>query len=354
MTLQQPTSRPEGGLLADAPHQSDASEDPTASEVLFDAPDGEDGEAEEVELALTVAEGGERLDKWLAAQLPERSRSEVQRWIEAGRATLRGRVLKASHRVTAGETIAVIVPAPEDYTVEPEPIPLVVLYEDADLLVVDKPAGMVVHPAAGNWHGTLVNAVLYHCPDLAGVGGARRPGIVHRLDKDTSGVIVVAKNDAAHRALQAQFKARQVYKTYLALVFGLMTPAQGEINAAIGRDVRDRKRMAVVPLSQGRPAVTRYETLDVFKSSATGERLALLSCQPLTGRTHQIRVHLAHVRHPIVGDETYGGRRRAPAPCPRQFLHAHRLRFRLPATSEEVEFTAPLPPDLQSVLEHLA
>lgn len=324
-----------------------------ASEVLFDAPDGEEGEAEEIELVLTAAEGGERLDKWLAAQLPDRSRAEVQRWIDAGRATLRGRPLKASYRVAAGDAIAVSVPAPEDYAVEPEPIPLAVLYEDDDLLVVDKPAGMVVHPAAGNWHGTLVNAVLYHCPDLEGVGGARRPGIVHRLDKDTSGVILVAKNDAAHRALQAQFKARQVHKTYLALVFGQLTPAQGEINAAIGRDVRDRKRMAVVPHAQGRPAVTRYETLDIFKSPATGERLSLLSCQPLTGRTHQIRVHLAHIKHPIVGDEMYGGRRRSPVVCPRQFLHAHRLRFRLPATGEDVEFTAPLPDDLQRVLERL-
>ncbi len=351
MTLQQPTPRPESGPATSALYPSDASEDPTASEVLFD---DSDDEAEESELTLTVEAGGERLDKWLVVQLPERSRSEVQRWIEADRVTLRGQPLKASYRVAAGEVISVIVPPPEAYAVEPEPIPLAVLYEDADLLVVDKPAGMVVHPAAGNWHGTLVNAVLYHCPDLEGVGGARRPGIVHRLDKDTSGVILVAKNDNAHRALQAQFKVRQVHKTYLALVFGQMAPAQGEINAAIGRDVRDRKRMAVVPLSQGRPAVTRYETLDVLKSPATGERLSLLSCRPLTGRTHQIRVHLAHIKHPIVGDETYGGRRRPPAPCPRQFLHAHRLRFRLPATGEEVEVTAPLPADLQRVLDYLA
>jgi len=221
------------------------------------------------------------------------------------------------------------------------------------LLVVDKPAGMVVHPAAGNWHGTLVNAVLYHCPGLEGVGGARRPGIVHRLDKDTSGVIVVAKNDNAHRALQAQFKARQVHKIYLALVFGQMAPPRGEIHAAIGRDTRDRKRMAVVPTSQGRLAVTCYETLDIFKSPATGERLSLLACQPLTGRTHQIRVHLAHIKHPIVGDEVYGGRRRSPVACPRQFLHAHRLRFRLPATGAEVEFTAALPSELEAVLKVL-
>lgn len=352
MARQPQIHRSDAPASAAAAHLSAPSEDLTASEVLFDDLDNEAGEAEEVVLALTVAENGERLDKWLAAQLPERSRSEVQRWIEAGRVTLRGCSLKASYRPAAGDVISVSVPEPEDYAVEPEPIPLAVLYEDADLLVVDKPAGMVVHPAAGNWHGTLVNAVLYHCPDMAGVGGTHRPGIVHRLDKDTSGLILVAKNDIAHRSLQAQFKARQVHKTYLALVFGQLTPAQGEINAAVGRDVRDRKRMAVVPQSKGRPAVTRYETLDVFKAPATGERLSLLACRPLTGRTHQIRVHLAHIKHPIVGDEVYG-RRRSPLPCPRQFLHAHRLRFHLPATGAEVEFVAPLPADLQAVLDRL-
>lgn len=332
---------------------SRASEVPTASEVLFDDLTDEVDEAGEVELTLVAEAGGERLDKWLAARLPERSRSEVQRWIEAGRVTLSGRPLRASHRVAAGEAIAVAVPAPEDYAVEPEPIPLAVLYEDADLLVVDKPAGMVVHPAAGNWRGTLVNAVLHHCPELAEVGGMGRPGIVHRLDKDTSGVILVAKNDAAYRALQAQFKARQVQKTYLALVFGRLAPAQGEIDAPIGRDTRDRKRMAVAPPGGGRPALTRYETLEVFSVPAAGTRLSLLACQPLTGRTHQIRVHLAHVKHPIVGDTTYGARRRPPVPCPRQFLHAQRLRFRLPATGAEVEFGAPLPEDLQGVLARL-
>ncbi len=330
-----------------------ASEVGSASEVVFDEPGDELPGGDVLTLVALAGQAGERLDKWLAGQLPERSRAEVQRWIEAGLVTRAGRPLRASTRVAPGDTITFEVPPVEDIDVEPEPIPLDVLYEDGDLLVIDKPAGMVVHPAAGNWHGTLVNAVLYHCPDLAGVGGARRPGIVHRLDKDTSGVIVVAKNDAAQRTLQAQFKARQVHKTYLALVFGQIVPPQGEIDAAIGRDVRDRKRMAVVPLSQGRRAVTRYETLEVLRSGITGERLALLACRPLTGRTHQIRVHLAHVRHPIVGDEIYGGRRRLPVACPRQFLHAQRLAFRLPGTEQEVEFSAPLPPDLQAVLDRL-
>jgi 23S rRNA pseudouridine1911/1915/1917 synthase len=332
-----------------------SSEVVSASDVLFDDLGDELPEvAETVTLTLVAAEDGGRLDKWLAGQLPDRSRSEIQRWIEADLVTSGSRPLKASHKVTVGDQIALAIPAPEQYAVEPEPIPLDVLYEDADLLVINKPAGMVVHPAAGNWHGTLVNAVLYHCPDLEGVGGAHRPGIVHRLDKDTSGVILVAKNDAAHRDLQAQFKERQVRKTYWALVHGVLSPAQGEITAPIGRDPRDRKRMAVVAASMGRPATTRYETLAPYRSPAMGERLSLLACHPLTGRTHQIRVHLAYAKHPIVGDDIYGGRRRAALGCPRQFLHAQSIRFHLPRTREEAEFSAPLAPELQEVLTRLA
>jgi 23S rRNA pseudouridine1911/1915/1917 synthase len=335
------------------------SEVPGASDFLFDELvennllDELPGGTEVELLTLVATEGGDRLDKWLAGQLPERSRSEIQRWIEAGLVSAGSRPLKASHRIVTGAAITVIIPAPDDIAVGPEPIPLDILYQDTDLLVINKPAGMVVHPAAGNWHGTLVNAVLYHCPDLEGVGGAHRPGIVHRLDKDTSGVILVAKNDAAHRALQAQFQARTVHKTYWALVYGLLSPAQGEIVAPIGRDPRDRKRMAVVQ-SGGRPATTRYETLDSYRIPATGERLSLLACHPLTGRTHQIRVHLAYVKHPIVGDEVYCTRRTTAVRCPRQFLHAERISFRLPSTGEETEFSIPLPADLQAVLDALA
>ncbi len=331
----------------DDPHTSEAA---PASEVLFE--DGFDPEESE-SLALTVEEGGERLDRWLTGRLADRSRAEIQRWIDAGRITRHGRVLKPSYRVATGDLIDVLVPPAEDYEVQPENIALDVLYEDADLLVINKPAGMVVHPAAGNWHGTLVNAVLYHASHLEGVGGVRRPGIVHRLDKDTSGVILVAKNDASHRALQAQFKNREVEKRYLALVYGALSPERGEVNAAIGRDPRDRKRMGVVTASQGRPAVTRYESVATYRLPTTGERLSLLTCRPLTGRTHQIRVHLAHIHHPIVGDEVYSPRRKLPFACPRQFLHAEYLRFRLPATGTAVEFTAPLPPDLQAVLDRL-
>jgi 23S rRNA pseudouridine1911/1915/1917 synthase len=333
-----------------------ASEAGQASEVLFEEPDEED--APEAlpftSQVLTVSAGGERLDRWLADHLPDRSRAEVQRWIEAGHVTCEGRGLKASYRVSTGDVLRVNIPVPAAYTVDPEPIPLDILYEDRDLLVINKPAGLVVHPAAGNWHGTLVNAVLYHAPDLEGVGGVQRPGIVHRLDKDTSGVIVVAKNDVSHRNLQAQFKAREVEKTYLALAVGVLQPDAGEINAALGRDPRDRKRIAVLPATKGRASRTRYETLEVYRANASGERFSLLACHPLTGRTHQIRVHLAHVHHPIVGDPLYGGRRKLPFACPRQFLHAHRLRFRLPATGAPVEFTAPLPDDLQGVLNRLA
>jgi 23S rRNA pseudouridine1911/1915/1917 synthase len=216
---------------------------------------------------------------------------------------------------------------------------------------------MVVHPAAGNWRGTLVNAVLYHAPDLEGVGGVRRPGIVHRLDKDTSGLIVVAKNDLAHRALQAQFKAREVTKTYLALVHGRVALPEGMIDAPIGRNPRDGKRMTVLREGEGRPAQTRYESVASYRSSAVPKsgdaHYTLLRCYPLTGRTHQIRVHLAHIGHPVAGDVIYATRRRLPSPCPRQFLHAHQLRLRLPATGEEVEFTSALPADLAEVLDRL-
>ena len=302
---------------------------------------------------MVAAESGARLDRWLADQLPDRSRAEVQRWIAAGRVLSMGRTLKASHRLAAGDPVTVDIPPVEVYAVTAEPIPLHIVFENADLLVIDKPAGMVVHPASGNQHGTLVNAVLYHCPDLAGVGGVQRPGIVHRLDKDTSGVIVVAKHDQAHRDLQAQFAARTVRKTYIALVYDRVKVPQGRIETPIGRDPRQRQRMAVTPA--GRPAVTEYEVSHWYGMHSQAERaLTLLSCHPLTGRTHQIRVHLAYIGHPIVGDPLYAGRRKAWVNCPRLFLHAQCIRFRLPSDNREVEFTAPLPDELQGVLEAVA
>ena len=314
--------------------------------------------SEELTLSPGVEDAGDRLDKWLAGQIPERSRAEIQRWIDGGLVALAGKRLKRSYRVSPGDRVTVIVPPVQDYAVAPEPIPLDILYEDGDLLVVNKPSGIVVHPAAGNWTGTLVNAVLYHCPNLEGVGGVHRPGIVHRLDKDTSGVILIAKNDAAHRALQAQFKERSVEKTYEALVHGRMDPAEGEVDAPIGRDPDRRHQMAVVASASGRPALTRYTAIGYYRARSPGadtrERYTLLACHPRTGRTHQIRVHMAYIRHPLVGDRVYSRERgHLQAECPRQFLHAARIRFRLPSTGQEVEFSATLPADLRTVLDAL-
>ncbi len=290
---------------------------------------------------------GERLDKWLAQKLPDRSRTEVQRWIKEGLVRVNGRASKPGYKLEPGDIVEVDVPVAQAYEgVAPEPIPLDIIYEDQDLLVINKPAGMVVHPAPGHTSGTLVNAVLYHCPDLEGIGNVLRPGIVHRLDKDTSGLILVAKNDHAHRELQRQFKAREVEKSYLALVEGHLQPKIGRIEAPIGRDKKHRKRMAVI--RDGREAITEYRVIDYY------DDFTLVEARPLTGRTHQIRVHFAFIGHPLAGDTVYGRRKQRLKPwLKRHFLHAHRLRFRLPSTGEMVEFTAPLPPDLQAVLDHL-
>ena len=315
---------------------------------------------------IMVEAGGEgqRLDRWLAEQLPDRSRSEIQRWIKEGLVAVDGQAARASARLEQGQQIELAIPEiapPADLA--PEALPLTIVYEDDDLLVVDKPAGMVVHPAPGHSGGTLVNAVLHHCPQIEGVGGERRPGIVHRLDKETSGLIVVAKNDHAHRFLQAQFKDRTVYKEYLALVEGRLTPARGRITAPIGRHPDDRKRQAVLPVdpqtgvSAGRDAITDYNVLGVYaapgtSSGAPATTFSLVSAELHTGRTHQIRVHFAWYKHPIVGDTVYGLRKQR-LKLDRHFLHAHRLRLRLPSTGEAREFVAPLPAELQAILDQL-
>lgn len=298
-------------------------------------------------LTFTVTQGGIRLDRWLVMALPERSRAEIQRWIKEGHVLVGGIRPKASYKVRPGDAITVQIPPPLPATAQPEPIPLDVLYEDEHLLVINKPAGMVVHPAPGRVHrtGTLVNAVLARVPDLA-VSGEQRPGIVHRLDKDTSGVILVAKNDTALRDLQAQFKARTVEKAYLALVEGELPTAHGRIEAPIGRDPRHRQRMAVVPERKGRPAVTEFFVRERFSG------YTLIEARPRTGRTHQIRVHLASIGHPLVGDPVYG-RKHPRLHCPRQFLHALRIGIRLPGSGAWAEFTAPLPADLEEVLQRL-
>ncbi len=297
---------------------------------------------------------GVRLDRFLADRLPERSRSEIQRWIKSGNVLVGGSPSKPGYRLEIGDEVLVRIPAPEPYEVTPEPIPLDIRYEDDDLLVINKPAGMVTHPAAGHPGGTLVNAVLYHVPDLAGVGGVERPGIVHRLDKDTSGLIIVAKNDRAHRYLQQQFKERLVEKRYQALLFGFLSPAKGRIEAPIGRDPRDRKKMAVVPEGKGRPAVTLYRVTRYYRDERTSSRqhYTLVEASPKTGRTHQIRVHMAFIGHPIVGDRVYGHRKQH-LPLNRHFLHAGYLRFRRPSDERWVELRSELPEDLKAVLDIL-
>jgi len=266
---------------------------------------------------------GQRLDHFLTGQEPFLSRSQVQRLMVKGLVLVNARQARPSLRLRAGDLIRMTVPPPEEVTLAPEAIPLDIVYEDEDLLVVNKPAGMVVHPAAGHHRGTLVNALLDHCPDLSGIGGYLRPGIVHRLDKDTSGLLLVSKSDLAHQGLSAGLKARQIKRKYLALVCGEVRSGQGLIDAPLGRDPKDRKRMAVV--AGGRTARTHYRIKERF----TG--YTLLDMELETGRTHQIRVHLAYAGYPVAGDPVYGPRRN-PLHLPGQALHAYRIVFTHPRT----------------------
>jgi 23S rRNA pseudouridine1911/1915/1917 synthase len=297
----------------------------------------------EKEIEIEVEETGERLDKYIASRLPHLSRSAIKRLIEEGLITVEGNVRKAGYKVKAGEGISIIVPRKEPLELRAEPIPLDVIYEDEDVIVVVKPAGMVVHPSCGHSKGTLAGAILARYPDLAGVGERLRPGIVHRLDKDTSGLVVVAKNEEALRNLREQFKRREVKKTYIALVEGKLEPERGAIEAPIGRDPRHRKRMAVV--RGGRHSLTLYNVVEYF------DEHTLLEVEPKTGRTHQVRVHLSFIGHPLVGDPIYGFRKQR-LKVSRQFLHAGTLGFRLPS-GEYVEFEAELPEDLKKVLDGL-
>ena len=293
---------------------------------------------------LTLDEVGQRLDKVLAARLGELSRVQIQALIREGLVTVDGQPSKAAYRVEGGERVQVRVPVPQTPTVQPEPIPLSVLYEDEHVAVVDKPAGMVVHPSFGHTSGTLVNAILARWPQIAAFADLERAGIVHRLDKDTSGVIVVAKTEDALAYLQAQFKARQIEKRYLALVEGIPESSEGVIDAPIGRDPRQRKRMAVT--RDGREAVTAFRVLELYADHA------LLEVAPKTGRTHQIRVHLAFIGHPVVGDTVYG-RRKQRIKMKRHFLHAARITFTPAPQSDPVTVEAPLPVPLQDVLRKL-
>ncbi|GBL38261.1 uncharacterized RNA pseudouridine synthase Caur_0901 [Anaerolineaceae bacterium] len=295
-----------------------------------------------------LAQRGERLDKALVEFLPDLSRAQIQRLIEGGQVLINGQLpAKAGVRLEGGETAVVAVPAPVPSTLIAEAIPLQVVYEDADMLVLDKPAGLVVHPAAGHASGTLVNALLAHVKDFGGVGGSLRPGIVHRLDKDTSGLIVVAKHDAAQRALQAQFKLRKVEKQYVALVVGRPPTPSGRVEAAIGRDPRHRQRMAVVTNSElrSRMAVSEYRTREALRG------YTLVDVKPETGRTHQVRVHMAFLGCPLAGDLLYGvsGGRYKLA---RHFLHAAVLTLKLPSGKTQT-FVAPLPAELEACLAAL-
>ena len=303
-----------------------------------------------------VADGdakGRRLDAWLARQLPALSRSRLQALIDDGHVLLDGAPARPSARLRPGQAVRVQVPAPVAAEPQPEDIPIAVVHEDAHLLVVNKPAGLVVHPGAGTSRGTLVNALLGHVHDLSGVGGVLRPGIVHRLDRGTSGLLVVAKDDETHRSLVRQFAGRTVEKEYRALVLGTPARASGEIDSPIGRDPVHRKRMSV-RAPRGREARTSWRVEESFDGAA------LLRVRIHTGRTHQIRVHLASIGHPVAGDPVYGGKRtltsgrgaarEAFASLDRPALHAARLAFTHPATGERLAFEAPLPADLESVL----
>lgn len=308
------------------------------------------------ELRADAAAGGVRLDLWLVRCLPELSRARVQALVAEGHVLVDGAPSRPSARLRAGQEVIVLVPPPTTAVPGPEDIPLHVVHQDAHLLVVDKPAGLAVHPGAGRPSGTLVNALLRHVAFLSGIGGVLRPGIVHRLDRGTSGLLVVAKDDATHRALVRQFASRSVLKEYLALVHGVPSRRQGEIDRRIGRDPVQRKRMSV-RAPRGREARTSWALVEAF------DGVSLLRVRIHTGRTHQIRVHLASVGHPVAGDAAYGGTRTpsarrgearaALASLARPALHAARLAFTHPATGEWVDFSSPLPPDIESVVDRL-
>lgn len=289
----------------------------------------------------------ERLDVFIASCLPEFSRSRLQGLIKGGNVKVNGTwVTKPGHTLGMGEQIEVRIPPPAPGGLIAESIPLDILFENEDLLVVNKPAGMVVHPSPGHDAGTLVHAVLGHVPGLEGIGGEIRPGVVHRLDKDTSGLILLAKNERAHRWLQDQFRLRKVEKTYLALVDGAPPTPSGRVEASLGRDPAHRKRMAILPPGKGREAASEYRTLERYKAHT------LLEVHPLTGRTHQIRLHLAFLGCPVVGDRVYG-KKKPTVEISRQFLHAQKLKIILPGEQAPILFLAALPSELVNVLEYL-
>lgn len=296
---------------------------------------------EPIDITIEQGDSG-RLDKVLATKLAQFSRSKLQRWIKNGLVRVNGQQVADKYKVKPGDQVVVTPEQPHKIDLEPEDIPLDIVYEDEDVLVVNKPQGMVVHPAPGHPDHTLVNALLYHCP-LSTINGEFRPGIVHRIDKDTSGLLMVAKNDQAHRSLAAQLKAKSTKREYVALVHGRIKEDKGTVDAPLGRSRKDRKKQAIV--EGGRHAVTHFQVLERFN------RYTLIKCRLETGRTHQIRVHMASIGHPLAGDPLYGPRKTLPGHG--QYLHARLLGFVHPRTGKEMVFTAPLPADFQQMIEKL-
>ncbi len=324
----------------------------------FDLPLGEEPETEAVMLTVSAEQAGQRLDQAVAL-LSGLTRSAAVRLIEEGAVSVNGAALPKNSKLRAGDCIAVVLPEPEPCEAVPQNIPLDIIYEDDDVVVINKPCGMVVHPAAGNPDGTLVNALLWHCGEsLSGVGGVIRPGIVHRIDKDTSGLLVVAKNDAAHLALAEQLKEHKVSRIYTAVAVGNLREDAGTVDAPIGRNPNDRKKMAIIrdPDRRSRPAVTHWSVL--ARGTAAGSAFTLLRCQLETGRTHQIRVHMASIGHPLLGDPLYGGNGTRFGALHQslilgQCLHAGELTFTHPRTGENMHFSAPMPQEMAAVCQKI-
>ncbi|MER3124844.1 RluA family pseudouridine synthase [Bacillus pumilus] len=298
----------------------------------------------QVNMAVSEEQTSERLDKFLSTTEPEWSRTQVQQWVKDGLIEVNGKQVKANYKVQAGDQIKVEIPDPEVLDVEAEPMDLDIYYEDADVLVVNKPRGMVVHPAPGHVSGTLVNGLMAHCTDLSGINGVMRPGIVHRIDKDTSGLLMVAKNDMAHESLVNQLVAKTVTRKYTAVVHGVIQHDTGTIDAPIGRDKKDRQSMTVTKESS-KQAVTHFDVIERFQD------FTVVECRLETGRTHQIRVHMKYIGYPLAGDPKYGPRKTVDFNG--QLLHAGVLGFDHPRTGEYIEFTAPIPADMQAFIDSL-
>lgn len=303
--------------------------------------------AEVLNLIVELDEDNTRIDKYIATELTQFSRSFIQKLISDGLVTADGKVVKANYKVESGNEIQIQVPEPVELDIEPENIPLDILYEDQDIVIVNKPKGMVVHPAAGHYQGTLVNALMYHCKDqLSGINGVMRPGIVHRIDMDTTGVLVVCKNDYAHQFIAEQLKVHSITRKYNAIVYNGFKDCEGRVEGPIGRHPNDRKKMAI-NTKNGKPAATNYQVLENL-----GGKYAHIECSLETGRTHQIRVHMSSIHHPLLGDTVYGPAK-DPFKLTGQALHARVLGFIHPTTKEYVEFEAPLPKYFEELLNKL-